>query len=124
MNYRTYSAFFPLVFLAVGLAAQTRSVVDLAGPKVPARDKKCEIQFFDTTAPNSPYEVLGHIRVYVSRDKLVSGSKTPVDRTKPEFQKQACRIGADAVVLVQQTVSNSGEFQTLYVKGDAIHFKN
>ena len=111
-----------VVFLAVGLSAQTRSVVDLTGPKLPARDKKCEIQFFDGKAPDSPHEVVGHIRVYISRDKLVSRSESPVDHAKPEFQKQACRIGADAVVLVQQTVSNSGEFQTLYVKGDAIHF--
>ncbi len=112
-----------VVFLAVGLSsAQTRSVVDLTGPRLPARDKKCEIQFFDGKAPDSPYEILGHIRVYISRDKLVSSSETPIDHTKPEFRKRACRMGADAVVLVQQTVSNSGEFQTLYVKGDAIHF--
>jgi hypothetical protein len=111
-----------VLFLAVGVSAQTRSVVDLTGPKLPARDKKCEIQFFDGKAPDSPHEVIGHIRVYISRDKLVSRSESPVDRAKPEFQKRACRIGADAVVLVQQTVSNSGEFQTLYVKGDAIHF--
>jgi hypothetical protein len=111
-----------VLFLAAGASAQTRSMVDLAGPTLPARDKKCEIQFFDGKAPDSPHEIVGHIRVYVSRDKLASRSETPVDQTKPEFRKRACKIGADAVVLVQQTVSNSGEFQTLYVKGDAIHF--
>ena len=110
------------VFFAVGVSAQTRSVVDLTGPKLPARDKKCEIQFFDGKAPDSPHEIVGHIRVYISRDKLASRSETPVDRAKPEFRKRACRMGADAVVLVRQTVSNSGEFQTLYVKGDAIRF--
>jgi hypothetical protein len=111
-----------VLFLTAGLSAQARSVVDLTGPKLHARDKKCEIQFFDGKAPDSPHEVVGHIRVYISRDKLLSRSESPIDHAKPEFQKQACRIGADAVVLMQQTVSNSGEFQTLYVKGDAIHF--
>jgi len=111
-----------VLFLTVGLSAQSRSMVDVTGPKLPARDKNCEIQFFVGKAPDTAHETVGHIRVYISRDKLVSRSESPVDHTKPEFRKRACRIGADAVVLVQQTVSNSGEFQTLYVKGDAIHF--
>ncbi len=111
-----------LLCSAAGVWAQTRSMVELAGPKLPAREKKCEIQFFEGKAPDSPHEIVGHIRVYVSRDKFTSHAETGVDRSKPEFRKQACRMGADAVVLTQQAVSNSGEFQTLYVKGDAIHF--
>jgi len=117
----TYGYSLAALFLAVSLWAQ-RSVVDVTGPKLPPREKKCEIQFFDEKEPDTPHETIGHIRVYISRDKLGGGSATPVERAKPEFRKRACQMGADAVVLIQKTVSNSGEFQTLYVKGEAIHF--
>ena len=38
----------------------------------------------------------------------------------PEFRKQACQLGATAVIVLQQTFSRSGEFKLLYVKGNAV----
>lgn len=110
------------LLLGLQMQAQVTSKVDLVGPKLPARGKHCEVQFF-SMEPETPHQIIAHIRVYISRNKLLSRSESGVDSAKPEFQRQACRIGADAVVLVQQTTSNSNETQTLYVKGDAIHFK-
>jgi hypothetical protein len=114
------------VLLVLALAsvawAQVRSQVDQVGPKLPPKDKKCDVQFFQDKPPEAAHEAVADIRVYITRNKLVTKAASTSEDAKREFQKQACRVGADAVLIAQPTVSNSGESQTFYIKGTAIHF--
>lgn len=108
--------------LAQGLFSGVRSTVERKGPARPPRPKDCEVQFFEK-APERAHEVIGTIQVYVRRNKITMGRQAVYEEAQPEFRKQACKLGAEALVIRQQTVSHSGEFKLLYVKGDAILFK-
>lgn len=110
------------IALAGGLFSGVRSKVERTGPSRPAREKNCEIQFVQQKAPERAHEVLGRIHVWIRRNKLTMGRRAVYEEAEPEFQKQACQLGADALVVVQQTISHSGEFKLLYVKADAIRF--
>ncbi|MFN0165756.1 MAG: hypothetical protein ACKV22_04930 [Bryobacteraceae bacterium] len=105
-----------------GLFSGVRSNVERTGIKRPPREKNCAIQLFDAKAPEGAHEALGRIHVYVRRNKLTMGRRAVYEEAEPELQKQACQLGADGVVVAQQTLSHSGEFKLLYVRGDAIHF--
>jgi hypothetical protein len=108
--------------LAQGLFSGVRSRVERTGPERPPREKNCAVQFFDGNAPNRPHETLAVIHVWVRRNKLTMGRRAVYEESEPEFQKQACRVGADALIVLQQTVSHSGEFKLLYVKAQAMRF--
>ena len=109
------------LILFQGLFSGVRSTVERKGTPKPPRPKDCEVQFFDK-APQRAHEVVGTIQVYVRRNKITMGRQAVYEEAQPEFRKQACKLGAEALVIRQQTVSHSGEFKLLYVKGDAIFF--
>jgi uncharacterized protein YbjQ (UPF0145 family) len=50
------------------------------------------------------------------------GRQAVYEEAEPEMRKQACKLGAEGVVVVHQTVSHSGEFKLLYVKAEAVRF--
>jgi hypothetical protein len=117
----TYRALL-VAFLGFGLFSGVRSTVDRNGAAHAPRDKDCSIEFIDNKGTERPHQVLGTIQVYVRRNKITMGREAIYEEAVPEFRKQACKLGADAIVILQQTVSHSGEFKLLYVKGDAIEF--
>ena len=108
--------------LVVGVFSGVRSTVERKGPARPALPKDCGVEFVDAKTTSRPHEVLGTIQVYVKRNKITMGQKAEFEEAKPEFRKQACKLGADGVIVLQQTISHSGEFKLLYVKGDAVRF--
>ena len=110
------------LLLLGGLFSGVRSKVDRTGPPRPARGKNCEISFLDGEKPNRPHEVLGRIQIWVTRNKITRETDTKVEAAQPEFRKQACKLGAEAVVINSKTVSHSGEFKLLYLRADAVRF--
>jgi len=98
-----------------------RSTVQRTGPPLPAREKDCQLEFLDTKAERRR-EVVGVIQVWVRRNKITMGRQAVYEETVPEMRKQACKLGAEGLVVVQQTVSHSGEFKLLYVKAEAVCF--
>jgi hypothetical protein len=111
-----------VTILAADLFSGVRSTVEKKGPVRPARAKDCAIEFVNGKTSERPHEVLATIQVYVRRNKITMGQKAEYEEAKPEFRKQACKLGADGLMVLQQTVSHSGEFKLLYVKGEAVHF--
>lgn len=128
-KHRLVAALVLLGFLP-GLAASTfaqfsgvRSKVELVGPKRTAKPQNCEVELFsDDKKPEKPYEVVARMDVYVRRNKITQGRQAAYEEAVPELKKRACKAGADAVIVLRQTVSHSGEFKLLYVKAEAIHF--
>lgn len=114
--------FLLLTILAFGVFSGVRSTVERKGPLRPARKSDCTVELLDSKGTDRPHDVVGTIQVYVRRNKITMGREATYEEAVPEFRKQACKLGADAVIVVQQTVSHSGEFKLLYVKGDAIGF--
>lgn len=110
------------LFLFQGLFSGVHSKVERVGPAPPARPKNCAVEFFDRQAPERTHELLAHVHVWVRRNKITMGKRAVYEESAPELQKQACQAGAEALVVLQQTVSHSGEFKLLYVKADAIRF--
>lgn len=111
-----------LLAFALVVFSGVRSKVERTGVRRPAREKNCAIEMFEAKAPDRAHQSLGRIHVYVRRNKLTMGRRAVYEEAEPELQKQACQLGADGVIIAQQTVSHSGEFKLLYVRGDAIHF--
>lgn len=99
-----------------------RSKVELIDPKRPARPPNCEVEIIDKNRPERKHEDVARIDVYVRRNKLTQGRQAVYEEAVPELKKQTCKAGADAVIVLRQTVSHSGEFKILYVKALAIHF--
>lgn len=110
------------VLLAFGLFSGVRSKVEHKGPPQPAHKGDCQIEFLDNKGTDRPHDVVGTIHVYVRRNKITMGREGTYEEAVPEFRKQACKLGADAVIVLQQTISHDGEFKLLYVKGDAIGY--
>lgn len=115
-----------VLFLALLLAdlwfSGVRSTATRTGPTLPAREKHCDVDFIKGTESDRTHELVGTIHVYVRRNSIAMGRRGVYEEAVPEFRKQACKLGADAIVVLQQTVSHSGEFKLLYVKGDAIRY--
>lgn len=103
------------------LFSGVRSTVQRTGPALPQREKDCQIEFLDAKLQR-PREVVGVIQVWVRRNKITMGRQAVYEEAVPEMRKQACKLGAEGVVLVHQTVSHSGEFKLLYVKAQAVRF--
>lgn len=107
------------LLLLDGLFSGVRSTVQRTGPVLPSREQNCQIEFLDAK-DERPREAVGVIQVWVRRNKITMGRQAVYEEAVPEIRKQACKLGAEAAVLVQQTVSHSGEFKLLCVKAEAV----
>lgn len=111
-----------LTTLVLGQFSGVRSKVEHVGAKRPARPSNCKVDFINEGKPERLYEVVARIDVYVRRNKITQGRQAIYEEAIPELKKRACQVGADAIIVLRQTVSISGEFKLLYVKAEAIHF--
>jgi hypothetical protein len=116
------SALLPALLFADLWFSGVRSTVERKGPVFPPREKSCLIDFIDDVKPDQAHDVLGTIQVYVRRNGITMGRRAVYEEAVPEFRKQACKLGANAVLVSQQVVSRSGEFKLLYARGEAIRY--
>lgn len=114
--------FFGIAFLLGGLFSGVRSEVKIVGPTLPAKPPTCEVEILENTKPTRGFETVAQIDVYVRRNKVTMGRQAVYEEAVPELKKQACRVGADGVIVLRQTVSRNGEFKLLYVKSEAFHY--
>jgi hypothetical protein len=120
---RLTSRFASIAFVA--MLANCSAVTDQVRPigaALKPRPPDCNIEILDKNT-DKPHRVVAEIDAYVRRNKLTGGLRGVLDEAIPELKKQGCAAGADAVVVLNQTVSQSGEFKLLYVKAVAIHFE-
>lgn len=111
--------------LLAALLASCSSVTDQVhsvGPAQQPRAADCAIEILDKS-PEKPHRVVADIDAYVRRNKITGGLRGVLEEAVPELRKQGCAAGADAVVVLNQTVSQSGEFKLLYVKAQAIRWQ-
>lgn len=114
-----------LAGLFVGVLACCSSVtnqVQYTGSRLAAKPENCAIEIFDKTT-QKPHRVVAEIDAYVRRNKLTGGLQGVYEEAVPELRKQGCAAGADAVIVLNQAVSNSGEFKLLYVKAVAVQWQ-
>ncbi|MGB7621519.1 MAG: hypothetical protein WBN92_04135 [Terriglobia bacterium] len=116
------ASFLNLAILWGGLFSGVRSEVKIVGPALAARPLDCEIEVLEDSKPLDPFETVAQIDVYVRRNKVTRGRQGVFEEALPELKKQACRVGADGVMVLRQTVSHNGEFKLLYVKSEAFHY--
>ena len=99
----------------------THSTVERRGPPLPPREKGCQLEFLDAQSAR-PRDVIGVVQVWVRKENFTLGPQAVYKEAMPEMRKQACKLGAEGVVVLRQTVSSSGEFKLLYVKAEAVRF--
>jgi hypothetical protein len=94
------------------------------GPVVPQKDPTA-VQIFQSDITNRKYHSLGDLNVTVSKSNILADDPTPAQVDK-ELQKQAAKLGADAVILVRYGTVGMGVFTwgKLDGNGRAIAFDN
>lgn len=107
--------------LAVLACSGVTRNVEVVGAPLAARPPSCPIEIL-AESPDRSYRVVANIDAYVRRNKATGGPRGVLEDALPELRKQGCAAGADAVVVLNQTVSQSGEFKLLYVKAVAIQY--
>ena len=95
--------------------------VHVVDSRFAAKPPNCEIEIIDKST-SRPHTVVAEIDAYVRRNKLTGDLQGVFEEAVPELKRQGCAAGADAVIVLNQTVSQSGEFKLLYVKAVAIHY--
>jgi hypothetical protein len=101
-----------------GVSESTQTV----GAPLAARPPDCAIEILETR-PAREYRVVANIDAYVRRNKITGGLRGVAEEAYPELRRQGCAVGAQAVLILDQTVSKSGEFKLLYVKAVAIEYE-
>lgn len=109
------------LLLMMQLFSGVRSSVQRTGPSLPERGKDCQVEFFDAKSER-PREAVGEIQVWVRQNKITGGREAVYEEALPELRKQACKLGAEGVMPLHQTVSSTGEFRIFYVKAEAVRF--
>jgi hypothetical protein len=100
-----------------------RSKVEIVGSKRPEKPAGCPIEIFkDDKKPEKPHQLVARIDTYVRRNKITQGREAVYEEAVPELKKRACKAGAEAVIVLRQALSSSGEFKILYLKSEAIIF--
>jgi hypothetical protein len=100
-----------------GISSQTGTA---AAPRA-GLSSPCTVEVF-LDPPARPYEKVTDIDVYVRRNKITGGQRAVYEEAVPELKKRGCEAGADAVLVKNQTVSQSGEWKLLYVGAVAIRY--
>lgn len=85
------------------------------------RSSACDIEIL-LDKPSRAFEKITDIDVYVRRNKITGGQRAVYEEAVPELKKRGCEAGADAVLVKNQTVSQSGEWKLLYVGAVAIRY--
>ena len=109
-----------LVLLAA-CSSVRNDVHPVAGAALAAKPSGCPIEIL-LAKPEKAHRVVADIDAYVRRNKITGGLRGELDEAVPELKRQGCAAGADAVVVLNQTVSQNGEFKLLYVKAAAIQY--
>ena len=81
----------------------------------------CDIQVFETPAPDVAYVEVGTINYHDERHRSRAGSLT-LDAVMPRIKKEACKVGADGLVDIRVTEMKRLEFAMFNVRVTAVRF--
>ena len=108
------------VSLLLSLAACTPSATVTPtkdAPSVTSRPENCEIEFFEIDNLQRPFDVLAEVRVTPSPYRADRHHATK--DTKEEMRRQACLLGADAVIGLHQALAG-GQLPSPTLVGTAV----
>lgn len=111
------------VILLVGVlitscsSTQTRYV--MLDETYPSRSEDCDIDVFRTDRPSIEFVKISRVDVHVEKTYFM---KSGFEDALPDLKKQACRSGADAIIVVQERSSEVGETYIYHVTATGIKY--
>ena len=115
------------VFLAAAAAVPYCACSGVSSQATPVavplavRSSACDVEIL-LDKPSRAFQRITDIDVYVRRNKITGGQRAVYEEAIPELKKRGCEAGADAVLVKNQTLSQSGEWKLLYVGAVAIRY--
>lgn len=105
-----------LVFAALGAcSSSTRLSVPSAAPAVSQKGCVVDIYADKNQKPDRAYRELSKAESRIRRNIFFGGKATLEDDAYAELRLQACKIGADAVIIEDYIVSSAAELSHVYV---------
>jgi hypothetical protein len=110
------------LFLLTACATTTK--VDNLDSAYNAKEKDCEIRFYNDEKPNNPYEVIGKIESHIEKNLFFGGKAKLEDEAYKELRLKACGLGGDAVIIDDSIETSAAETSHVHVWATVIKHLN
>jgi hypothetical protein len=110
------------LFLLTACATTTK--VDNLDSAYNAKEKDCEIRFYNDEKPNNPYEVIGKIESHIEKNLFFGGKAKLEDEAYKELRLKACGLGGDAVIIDDSIETSAAETSHVHVWATVIKLSN
>ena len=104
--------------LLCGCAVQSRT--RLLTEAVVAKPENCAIEVLRTGQPSQDYVQLARLDTHIEATHFVQAD---FDDALPELKKQACRVGADAIMEIEERKGGYLETRSYHVTATAIAYR-
>jgi hypothetical protein len=91
----------------------------------PSKDARCAVEIFPTrqSRPTRPYTVVTKAESHIERNFFFGGTASLDDDAYGELRAQACKVGADAVLIDDVIQSDAGEFSHIHLWATLVRFE-
>ncbi len=88
------------------------------------RSEDCSVEIYPDRLkkPERPYEVVTRAESHIQRNLFFGGKATLDDDAYTELRKQACRAGADAILIEDVIESKANEFSHIHLWAELVRF--
>jgi hypothetical protein len=111
-----------LVLVAWACSTKTTLTAPPASNARTAGDCRVEIYPDRKKKPERPYEIITRAESHVQRNFFFGGKATLDDDAYTELRKQACRVGADAILIEDVIESKASEFSHIHLWAELVRF--
>ncbi len=111
-----------MLFIILLPSCATVTKVDNLDSNYQAKDKDCEIQFFQDAKPEQKYEVIGKIESHIKKNFFFGGKVQLDDEAYKELRLKACSLGGDAVIIDDSIQTSVSEMSHVHVWATVIKY--
>ncbi len=89
-------------------------------------DSNCKVDIYadKSQKPQRPYRVITQAESSIRQNVFFGGKATLDNEAFAELRKQACKVGADAVVISDYIESSATEMSHIYVWADLVRYED
>lgn len=117
-----YNLLILLVFIVLLSSCATVTKVDKLNSNYQAKDKDCEIHFFNDNRPGKKYEVIAKIESHIQKNFFFGGKVKLDNEVYKELSLKACSLGGDAVIIDDCIQSSVSEMTHIHVWATVIKY--
>lgn len=103
-------------------ACATTTNVDNLDSTYKAKEKDCELKFYQDEKPNNPYKIIGKIESHIKKNFFFGGKVQLEDEAYKELRLKACGLGGDAVIIDDSIETSVSEMTHVHVWATVIKY--